>query len=74
MVKENPSCPLPRLIDLVKLKEEKFRVAFYHALRDTLVAEDIGNATKVAYSKTKRWRVVTLKVRIYLSLLGIYKF
>jgi len=54
--------PLTRLIDLVKLKEEKFRVAFYHALRDTLVADEIQQASKVAYNKNRRWRVVTLKV------------
>nr|CAB3266387.1 structural maintenance of chromosomes protein 4 [Phallusia mammillata] len=58
-VKQKSSSPLPRLIDLITLKEEKFRVAFYHALRETLVADDISTASKVAYSKTKRWRVVT---------------
>lgn len=53
--------PLPRLVDLVKPQEEKFRVAFYHALRDTLVSNDLISAQKVAFSKNRRWRVVTLK-------------
>ena len=57
----NKKAPLPRLVDLIKAKEERFKYAFYHALRDTLVAEDLVSAQKVAYSKTKRWRVVTLK-------------
>ena len=57
----NKRSPLSRLVDLIKPKEEKFRLAFYHALRDTLVADDLSSAQKVAYNKAKRWRVVTLK-------------
>ena len=53
--------PLPRLVDLIKPQEERFRLAFYHALHDTLVANDLSSAQKVAYNKAKRWRVVTLK-------------
>jgi structural maintenance of chromosome 4 len=49
----------PRLFDLVKAKEEKFRPAFYHALQDTLVANDLAQANRIAYG-AKRWRVVTL--------------
>ena len=49
----------PRLIDLVHAKEERFRPAFYHALQDTLVAEDLSQANRIAYG-AKRWRVVTL--------------
>ncbi|KAL2023752.1 hypothetical protein VTK56DRAFT_1466 [Thermocarpiscus australiensis] len=49
----------PRLFDLVKAKEEKFRPAFYHALQDTLVAKDLAQANRIAYG-AKRWRVVTL--------------
>lgn len=49
----------PRLFDLVKAKEEKFRPAFYHALQDTLVATDLAQANRIAYG-AKRWRVVTL--------------
>ena len=57
----NKRAPLSRLVDLITPKEERFRFAFYHALRDTLVADDLASAQKVAYNKTKRWRVVTLK-------------
>lgn len=49
----------PRLFDLVKAKEERFRPAFYHALQDTLVAKDLAQANRIAYG-AKRWRVVTL--------------
>ncbi|KAI0427163.1 condensin complex component SMC4 [Xylaria sp. FL1042] len=49
----------PRLFDLVKAKEEKFRPAFYHALQDTLVAKDLAQANRIAYG-ARRWRVVTL--------------
>jgi structural maintenance of chromosome 4 len=49
----------PRLFDLVKAKDEKFRPAFYHALQDTLVAKDLAQANRIAYG-AKRWRVVTV--------------
>ena len=49
----------PRLFDLVKAKEEKFKPAFYHAMQDTLVADDLAQANRIAYG-AKRWRVVTL--------------
>ena len=50
----------PRLFDLVRAKEERFRPAFYHALQDTLVAADLAQANRIAFG-AKRWRVVTLK-------------
>ncbi|NWV07543.1 SMC4 protein, partial [Ptilonorhynchus violaceus] len=50
---------IPRLFDLVKVKDERVRLAFYFALRDTLVAENLEQATRVAFQKDKRWRVVT---------------
>ncbi|KAM4065698.1 SMC proteins flexible hinge domain-containing protein [Hirsutella rhossiliensis] len=49
----------PRLFDLVKAKEDKFRPGFYHAMQDTLVANDLAQANRIAYG-AKRWRVVTL--------------
>ncbi|KAI1139430.1 nuclear condensin complex subunit Smc4 [Hypoxylon sp. FL0543] len=49
----------PRLFDLIRAKEDKFRPAFYHALQDTLVAKDLAQANRIAYG-AKRWRVVTL--------------
>ncbi|KAF1535888.1 Structural maintenance of chromosomes protein 4, partial [Eudyptula albosignata] len=54
----------PRLFDLVKVEDEKVRLAFYFALRDTLVANNLEEATRVAFQKDKRWRVVTLQGQI----------
>jgi len=52
----------PRLVDLVTAKEPKFKAAFYHVLRDTLVAKDLTQANRIAFGdgSGKRWRVVTL--------------
>jgi structural maintenance of chromosome 4 len=50
---------VPRLFDLIKAKEEKFKPAFYHSLQNTLVAKDLAQANRIAYG-AKRWRVVTL--------------
>uniref|UniRef100_H2Z792 Structural maintenance of chromosomes protein n=1 Tax=Ciona savignyi TaxID=51511 RepID=H2Z792_CIOSA len=60
-LREVPDTSLPRLVDLIQAKEPRFHVAFYHALRDTLVADDLAIATKVAYDRKRRWRVVTLQ-------------
>lgn len=54
----------PRLFDMVRVKDERVRPAFYFALRDTLVAQDMEQATRMAFQKDKRWRVVTLKGQI----------
>ena len=50
---------VPRLFDLVRSKDDKFRSAFYSVMQDTLVAKDLDQANRVAYG-AKRWRVVTL--------------
>lgn len=50
---------VPRLFDLVKPKEDKFKLVFYNVLQDTLVAKDLDQANRVAYG-ARRWRVVTL--------------
>ncbi|XP_030071889.1 structural maintenance of chromosomes protein 4 isoform X2 [Microcaecilia unicolor] len=55
---------IPRLFDLVKVKDEKIRPAFYFALRDTLVANNLDQAARVAFQKERRWRVVTLQGQI----------
>ena len=47
-----------RLFDLVAADSDEARVAFYHALSDTLVCEDLDTASSLAFGK-KRWRVVT---------------
>ncbi|GFO49904.1 structural maintenance of chromosomes protein [Plakobranchus ocellatus] len=51
---------IPRLFDLVRVKDEAVKTCFYFALRNTLVAKDIDQATRIGYGKT-RYRVVTLK-------------
>ncbi|POM73526.1 Structural maintenance of chromosomes protein 4 [Phytophthora palmivora] len=51
----------PRLFDLVKVNDEKFLPAFYYALRDTLVAKDLDEASAIAYQGRQcKYRVVTL--------------
>jgi structural maintenance of chromosome 4 len=50
---------VPRLFDLIRAKHDKFRPAFYHSLQNTLVAQDLAQANRIAYG-AKRWRVVTL--------------
>jgi structural maintenance of chromosome 4 len=50
---------VPRLFDLVKPKDEKLRPAFFQVLTNTLVAENLDQAERIAYG-AKRWRVVTL--------------
>uniref|UniRef100_A0A3B5AG01 Structural maintenance of chromosomes protein n=1 Tax=Stegastes partitus TaxID=144197 RepID=A0A3B5AG01_9TELE len=54
----------PRLFDMVRVKDDSVRPAFYFALRDTLVAQDMEQATRMAFQKDRRWRVVTLKGQI----------
>lgn len=51
---------VPRLFDLVKPKSPAFAPAFYNVLQNTLVAEDLAQANRIAYGATQRWRVVTL--------------
>ena len=50
---------VPRLFDLVKSKDERFRPAFFSVLQNTLVARDLEQANRIAYG-ARRWRVVTL--------------
>ncbi|XP_061734094.1 LOW QUALITY PROTEIN: structural maintenance of chromosomes protein 4 [Nerophis ophidion] len=54
----------PRLFDMVRMNDESVRPAFYFALRDTLVAQDMEQATRMAFQRDRRWRVVTLKGQI----------
>ncbi|PSC72157.1 structural maintenance of chromosomes 4 [Micractinium conductrix] len=60
--KKQPPEGVKRLFDLVKCTDDRLRVAFYYALRDTVVAGDLEQASRIAYGQDKRWRrVVTLK-------------
>ena len=59
-----------RLFDLVQSKDQKFLNAFYFALKDTLVANDIKIASDIAFKNApgehhgRRHRVVTLRGEI----------
>ena len=55
------NAPIPRLVDLISLKGSKPEVkkAFWTAMRDTLVADDIETATRVGLNGSRRFRVVT---------------
>ncbi|KAI0998292.1 Structural maintenance of chromosomes protein 4 [Podosphaera aphanis] len=50
---------VPRLFDLIRAKDDKYRPAFFHSLQNTLVADDLAQANRIAYG-ARRWRVVTL--------------
>lgn len=51
----------PRLFDLVRVNDKQFLPAFYFALRDTLVAKNLDEASSIAYQgKQSKYRVVTL--------------
>jgi structural maintenance of chromosome 4 len=56
---------VPRLFDLIKLKHPRFAPAFYKGLGNTLVADDIDQANRIAYGQQKRWRVVTLAGQLF---------
>lgn len=52
--------PAPRLIDLVKPKDSTLYKAFSSAIGDTLVVDNLQQANKVAFSGSRRHKVVTL--------------
>lgn len=43
----------PRLFDLVRYNDDRLKGAFYYALRDTLVADDLDQASRIAFGKFK---------------------
>lgn len=50
-----------RLFDLIHKKDKKFAAAFYKATGDTVVAQSMEQASRIAYgSSGRKWRVVTL--------------
>ena len=54
-----------RLFDLVKVPDARIRPAFYHALRNTLVAKTLDDGMKVAYQNGRVvHRVVSLDGQI----------
>ncbi|OVA16089.1 RecF/RecN/SMC [Macleaya cordata] len=59
--KVNPPEGVPRLFDLVKVQDERMKLAFFAALGNTVVAKDLDQATRIAYGGSKEFgRVVTL--------------
>ncbi|XP_077210100.1 structural maintenance of chromosome 3 [Tasmannia lanceolata] len=61
--KENVITPegVPRLFDLVTVADERMKLAFFSLLQSTVVANDLDQATRIAYGKKKEFgRVVTL--------------
>ncbi|KAH8263252.1 hypothetical protein KR044_006476, partial [Drosophila immigrans] len=54
---------VPRLYDLVRVEDERVKTAFYMALRNTLVADDLEQGSRIAYGRD-RFRVVTLRGEI----------
>lgn len=65
-VQRKPKTPenVPRLVDLIQPVDPKFMTAFYYSLRNTLVGENLDQATRIAYNASQRNRVVTLKGEI----------
>ncbi|BAU01243.1 Structural maintenance of chromosomes protein [Vigna angularis] len=62
-MKKKVSTPdgVPRLFDLVKVQDERMKLAFYAALGNTVVAKDLDQATRIAYGGNNEFRrVVTL--------------
>ena len=50
---------VPRLVDLIRVEDQRVIPAFYYALNETLVANNMEQASAIAYGQT-RYRVVTL--------------
>ncbi|KAG1879662.1 RecF/RecN/SMC N terminal domain-containing protein [Suillus tomentosus] len=51
---------VPRLFDLIKPKDPRFASAFYKGVGNTLVADNLDQANRIAFGSARRWRVVTL--------------
>lgn len=47
------------MFDLVRTEDERVRVAFFFALHNTLVADNLDQGSRIAYG-ARKWRVVTL--------------
>ncbi|KAE8718250.1 Structural maintenance of chromosomes protein 4 [Hibiscus syriacus] len=59
--KVKPPEGVPRLYDLIKVQDERMKLAFYASLGNTVVAKDLDQATRIAYGGNREFqRVVTL--------------
>ena len=58
-----PTLPLTlTLFQLLQVSDKRLAVAWYFALKDTVVANDLDQASRIAYGPDKRFaRVVTLE-------------
>ena len=63
-LKSNGHYPGTRILDLLEFTEPKFRPAFYHALRDTLIANNLEEANVLAFGSRERYRVVTVEGKV----------
>lgn len=50
-----------RVFDLIQIPDQRFRLTFYSGLYDTLLAEDLEQARRIAFGTNTRYRVVTFK-------------
>lgn len=50
-----------RVFDFIKILDQRFRLTFYSGLYDTLLAEDLEQARRIAFGTQTRYRVVTFK-------------
>ncbi|KAH0457445.1 hypothetical protein IEQ34_012760 [Dendrobium chrysotoxum] len=57
---------VPRLFDLVIVKESRLKLAFFAALGNTVVAKDLDQAARIAYGEDREFRrVVTLEGALF---------
>lgn len=50
-----------RVFDLIEILDQRFRLTFYAGLYDTLLADDLEQARRIAFGTQTRYRVVTYK-------------
>lgn len=50
-----------RVFDFIQMLDQRFRLTFYSGLYDTLLAENLEQARRIAFGTKSRYRVVTLK-------------
>ncbi|KAJ4832959.1 Structural maintenance of chromosomes protein 4 [Turnera subulata] len=59
---------VPRLFDLVRVQDDRMKLAFFAALGNTVVAKDLDQATRIAYGGNMEFRrVVTLEGALFES-------
>lgn len=59
--KSDSGSNIARLYDMIQVRDDRFRIAFYFALRDTLATDNLDQASAIAFQGRQcRYRVVTL--------------